>query len=204
MICDPATKTCAAGQCSSASACPSGKTCLTQTETATVGACYPSCTPYGTPCLNGATCVLAAFDASAGACIAAGTGFGGQPCSGTALNTSCVTGYICAADGSSDVCRKQCKYWDAFPGCPGTQRCAFNGICFAETADSAAINAACASGSALGTPCGNDGSAWRGVCTDLGSGKYCYKNCRTAVASDCSSGQTCYGSVSSPEVGVCA
>src|SRR4029079_16896434 len=62
MICDPATKTCAAGQCSSAAACPSGKTCLTQTETATVGACYPSCTPYGTPCLSGATCVLAAFD----------------------------------------------------------------------------------------------------------------------------------------------
>lgn len=201
MVCDPATAQCVAAQCSESQACPSGKTCVLQTDGVTVGACYPQCTFKGAPCAGGATC-KASSDGSSGFCWGAGSAAQGQTCKATSLNTGCASGLICATDQGASVCRGQCSFWNPFPGCPGGQRCALNHVCFAEPGNSATIGAAC-SGATGGEPCGSDGTAWRGLCVDDGSGLKCLKACRTAVSADCPSNQSCMAFQSDPALGVC-
>lgn len=201
MVCDPATAKCVAGQCSDSLNCASGKTCVAQDENATVGACYPECIYKGAACAGGATCKVSMAD-NTGFCWGAGSAGEGQSCKGTALNTGCAQNLICATDQGSSVCRNQCSFWSTAPGCPSGQHCALNSVCFKEAGDTAAIGGTCASGSTGGEPCGSDGKAWRGVCANTGSSYMCLKACRTAVSSDCASGQTCQANAGEA-VGLC-
>jgi hypothetical protein len=203
-VCDPATGTCVAGQCSDALDCPSGKMCVAQVDNATYGACYATCSPTGSPCANGATCRITNYVGSEGFCQNAGSGTEGQSCSAQSLNTSCVKDYLCASDNGTPVCRKQCDFWSSSPGCPGGQHCALSFVCFMESSsESAAIGQACSFAATGGEPCGSDGLVWRGLCVDAGSGMVCTKICRTNASADCPSGQSCIAFPTAPEIGAC-
>jgi hypothetical protein len=201
MVCDPATGTCVTGQCSDTLTCATGKTCVSQVDNASVGACYPECIFGGAACAGGATCSVS-LNGVDGFCWGAGSAAAGQTCQSTALNTGCAQGLLCAIDNGANVCRKQCSYWSSSPGCPSGQTCAIGGVCFQEAGDPAAIDGACASGVTGGEPCGSDGLAWRGVCADPGSGFVCMKSCRVSVSSDCPSGKTCQANAGE-DVGLC-
>jgi hypothetical protein len=204
LVCDPATATCVAGQCSDTLACPTGKTCVSQVDEATVGACYPECS-LGAPCPAGATCNYGAYDGSDGFCWNSGSSTEGQSCSPKSLSTGCVTGLLCAQDNGVPVCRKVCNYWDGAPGCPSGQHCALNFVCFSEAStETAAIGGTCSFSATGGEPCGSDGSAWRGICLDQGTGTlFCTKMCRPGFTADCPAGQSCTGFPNAPELGAC-
>jgi hypothetical protein len=203
-VCDPMTQTCVGGQCSDTLACPSGM-CVLQDGDATIGACYPSCVPASSQtCAGGAACRIASYDGAEGFCHGSGSGSEGQSCMSQSLSTGCMTGLLCASDNGSSVCRKQCSFWNSSPGCPSGQHCALNWVCFAEpTMEPVALGQACSFSATGGEPCGSDGTAWRGICVDLGSGQVCAKVCRVSSFSDCASGETCSALQGAPEVGVC-
>lgn len=206
MICNPKTLTCQAGQCTATQACASSSDiCLGQVTSPTVGACYPSCTPYlsTTGCSASQECVNVYLDGSKGACYAQGTTADGQTCVESDVSTSCVAGSVCVRDQSLWVCRKQCSFFSASPTCPTSQRCVLGGVCIAETGDAAAVGQPCASGSAAGDLCGNDGKAWRGTCQTVGTTLSCAKICRTSVTADCTGGKTCSPFQSDNSAGAC-
>ncbi len=201
MVCDPVQGRCVAGQCTNTVGCKKGETCRLQQQGAAIGACYLECVFNGRPCPGDATCRVSPNDNS-GFCWNAGAATEGQSCQSTPVNTGCALGLVCAIDAGQNVCREQCSYWSASPGCPSSQHCAANSLCFAQSGDSAAIGESCASGATAGDPCGSDGGAWRGSCVSDGAGHRCTKVCRVAVSADCPSGKTCQ-LTAGDDVGLC-
>jgi hypothetical protein len=139
-ICDPATKKCAASQCapgdpSQPPSCGAGGTgiCLSQVGLSvsvdplkTGGVCYQPCMPFGndagTGCPAGLECVIPPTSMSqiAGICMPPGTTADGAACDAflTELDTGCVAGELCAADGAGYTCRKHCDSLASVPDCP--------------------------------------------------------------------------------------
>jgi hypothetical protein len=163
------------------------------------GACYHACIPFTSSCGAGQDCLSLAGDDSIGACFATGTVKTGDACTPSDTASGCQPGDACILDQGSTVCRQRCNYFASSPGCNVAERCAYGGVCSAESGDSAAIGQACSSSSQSGERCGNDGKAWRGACS--GPGAACVKVCRTSK-NDCPAGQACLDTAE-PGVGVC-
>jgi hypothetical protein len=190
-VCDPKTGTCVAGQCSvDALACPDGQACVFQARGTKVGACYPTCTPFGAGCSADAECVISKFDGTTGYCKKRGTTGADAACARSDLTTSCGAGYLC--DSLDLKCRKQCDFWSIAGSssvtCGAGQQCVPPGVCTDDAHDTAKIGEACGAGAKNGDGCGVIGTNLAGVCT--GTPLKCAKWCRMK-GSDCASGQSC-------------
>ncbi|MBI5531893.1 MAG: hypothetical protein HY898_04205 [Deltaproteobacteria bacterium] len=213
-VCDPATRTCVDAQCGlhAKGDCTSDQLCIYQEAGTMIGACFPSCTPLTGTCAANAECVIASHDGQAGVCKERGTGAADSQCKSDDISTKCVAGSVCSYDdafGNTQYCRAQCDFWqDTVPCSVSGQRCIPPGTCSAAPAPSIALGALCGS-SKVGTACGDDGAAYRGVCAgdpkDPGNAtkNYCAKWCRMqASPSDCAAGELCYATTA-PSIGYC-
>lgn len=204
-ICDPSSATCQSGQCDHNDPCPDANDiCISQIAAATVGACYPKCTPFtsGNGCAPNEECITASWDQLSGYCNKRGSNLVGQPCTRIDLSTDCVAGAQCRNIGT-DVypdfrCVQQCSFFST-----GTTRvctdpdfaCFQGGNCLETTTqqvDAAGIGEPCSVWDFV--PCGLDpvtGIA-RGVCDNYftSGAYYCYQTCRLGSNADCGAG-TC-------------
>jgi hypothetical protein len=197
-VCDPATKTCAASQCSSDAACGSGKSCIVQGADTLAGACYPTCTPLatGTACGSSGECVVVRYDQTLGICKGRGDKKDGDPCSIQDVSTDCGAGMVCSPEHAGNLCRKQCDYFAQTDGaCTAAQHCTLGSVCSDEPIDPAKVDTACDGSSAEGTPCNLVSGKINGICVaETGaSGQVimCRKVCRKSSAADCPTGKTC-------------
>lgn len=196
VTCDPKTGTCVAFQCEieTNKGCSEKELCLAQQIGASYGACYPTCTPFFAEeaCPSGAECVALDADQISGKCLPSGGASEGASCKPSLLGTGCAPGLRCKGPEGAEVCQRECDYFDGTVACPSGQQCAYGGFCTTEGGDSAAFGLPCSGGASEGTPCGSDGSAWRGVCSFGANGLYCQQTCRPgSVYLDCGETQVC-------------
>jgi len=204
-ICDAKTGVCVAGQCSGDTAdCGTGKLCVQQVNAVAVGACYDDCVPYLTPCSEPTNeCVPIFLDDSQGVCLPRGNAADGTTCQASQINTGCSAGDLCVRESGGPICRKQCEYFAAAPACAAASRCSMGDICTPAAFDPAKLGELCAPETAVGSDCGDDGHALRGICGNRGAGVGCYPVCRID-AQDCAANSACTPVFSSiPELGVC-
>jgi hypothetical protein len=196
---------CVAGECDTNQAnCPANHVCLGQVTNPNVGACYKQCTAFSATsgCTSSQFCLPESDATNLGACFAVGTGATNAQCTGSVVNTGCVTGSACANDGlANPVCRKICDYWNSPAGCGAGLRCVAGNLCSSQTPDPAAIGAACATTSSVSTGCAPNTTSVTGVCVTVGTTLTCLKWCRLN-GTDCTSPQTCMN-VGLTELGVC-
>jgi len=109
---------------------PQGAFCLSeslagQTTGYTGGYCTAQC-GMGTVCANGALCITETFFGAAQSTCRAG-------CSQPGTQSTCRTGYVCTASGSSaqpGYCRARCNVMGALSACQNGQTCnATTGLC---------------------------------------------------------------------------
>lgn len=188
-ICDPATHTCSAFQCSDTKACLGGQICVHQDPQLTQGACYTKCKIPEFPCPSGQTCIAAGSDDGTGFCIDAGSTKVGDPCTnipnGLAFTditkSDCEAGAICL-----DTCLETCDFWALTPDCPTDFGCG-PFVCLPSAfGDSAQLGDPCAAPNPL---CAYDGSKFQGKCDPVGGA--CLKACRANIVGDCPTGQSC-------------
>ncbi len=197
-VCDPSTKTCAASQCTSDTACGTGKSCIVQAADSLAGACYSTCTPLasGAGCSGDAECVVVRYDQTLGVCKAHGKNVQGDACAIQDVSTDCAAGMVCSPEHAGNLCRKQCDYFAQADGaCPTSQHCTLGSVCSDEPIDPAKVDTACDGSSAEGTPCNLLTGKINGVCVaeTAASGQVimCRKVCRKSTTSDCPTGKSC-------------
>jgi len=204
-VCDAKTGQCVSGQCSSNAAdCGTGKLCVQQVNAVSVGACYDDCVPYVTPCSDASNeCVPIFLDDSQGVCLPRGKAVDGATCQTSQISTGCSAGDLCVRESGGPICRKQCEYFAAAPACAAGNRCSMGDICTPGTFDPAKLGELCAPDAPVGSDCGDDGHALRGICGNRGAGLSCYPICRID-GQDCAANSTCTPVFSAiPELGVC-
>jgi hypothetical protein len=191
--CDPTSGQCMKLDCNGTSqTCSSGQTCLAQDPSASGGVCTPTCAAgSSTSCAAGTECVPIDFAEESWICEKQGSATEGQACSGGDADTGCASGLLCVYDSGQDVCRTICNLFTASPGCPAGQACELGGACTTEAADPSAIDAPCSASADDTTPCGSDGSAYRGECVRESGTLMCRGLCRLDQPSDCPAGKTC-------------
>lgn len=206
MVCDPMTRTCAFDECgpTSGKTCGAGQVCVYQQQGSTSGACYAACSPFATApdagvlvCPANQECVIGKWDGTVGYCKPSGGGATGSKCLPSSVETGCVAGDVCALDPKVRYCREQCDFWTGLHDCSSLS-CTPPGICTGDTADPAAVGAAC--NSPAGTLCGASGKRLLGWCVGQ-MPIVCRAWCRTS-GSDCPMNQTCQPT-NVPSVGYC-
>lgn len=199
--CQPSTQTCQPRGCDGTQVMVGTQFCVHQTGSY---ALYDPCSPADSAgCRATETCARFPDPTVAlGYCIGFGTRAEEQPCLDvqTDVNTGCTPGLTCgsAPGAMASLCLRPCNRFDAVPGCRSDQRC-LGPYCTTGTAltDPAVLGQPC-SPSEVVNFCGDDGLAFRGICTrrtrDGGLGaptdpRICRPSCRTDA--HCDAGQEC-------------
>lgn len=187
-VCSVETELCALSECSTSDDCADTTDhCLAQSDPATAGACYGSCTPFaGSPgCDSGYECVLWATYPQDGICFKYGAAAEGEACdpSPSDVSTGCEAGLNC----EGGTCVAVCNYWGNTQCATG--RCTFAGTC-TETGEDVAEGETCAAAASYCLP---EGENWSGYClTEQGSSTAtCYRLCRVGHNNDCPGNSTC-------------
>ncbi len=215
-VCDVDTQTCSVNQCTVSSTdcgtgCSGSDPCCLEQETGTgAGACYEFCDPYDAPCSGGLVCDNVVYNQGAGICLNPGSAAIGASCTGSDTDTGCASGGICLNSGGNSTCFEVCDFFGT-PTCSGTDACYPLGYCDAPIAiNSAAIGAACGSGSTAGDPCAPNGDGFLGTCQDDGTtAMFCFQLCqlwsRSGTVTPCTTG-TCQDAFSGDwagDIGLC-
>lgn len=205
LVCDPRRLACGPAECTGAvGECPDGQDCFAQGSRLARGACYTTCSPGSSSCSAGLDCVSTSPDGAAGVCMWQDEAAEGDPCASSDVSTGCGPDLRCTPDTEGAVCRHACDFFSSAPSCPDGQRCSMSGTCVARPGTDVPIGASCGLLAEMGALCGDDGSAWRGACTDVGGSRICAMLCRT-TASDCgATSAQCYLEFPDAlEIGVC-
>jgi hypothetical protein len=199
-ICDVASQSCAASQCSAAPGpCADGRQCYRYDYSESLY-CAQACGVFA-PC-------AATYSCESGICKHTGTAAAGELCSRHRDTTAaCASGLFCNRDATSTTCISECNPFAIDPGCASSQRCLFEsytGACNAALASSAtspaALDQPCSIPPPQGgnppydsVPCADDGRVYRGLCyveTGFGTQSMCRRVC-DPLGPSCPNGQAC-------------
>jgi hypothetical protein len=204
-VCDPVTQQCALQECGTGGqACADPhKTCLVQSMGETIGACYPTCTPFTLQsCPTGQDCITFRYDRSNAVCLAQGSSAANANCTPNEVSTSCAPNHLCVPDASANVCRELCDFFASTSTCSTMgQHCTVGDICTSRAFDPAMIATVC--NMPDGTPCALEGGAFRGVCTAGNTGVMCRRWCHLAQPMECDAGKACHDVFLTGTLGVC-
>lgn len=202
--CDPSGK-CVVRQCDfdGKSPCPEGSICLAQTIEAVYGTCHKLCDTRLNNCGGGLECLPLDAESTEGKCVATGPALLAQDCDETPANTGCAPGLRCVHDGDggedtvpgNPVCRRSCDFFGS-ASCPSGERCAYGGFCTPMEYDPSPLDDLCATTSTIGTLCGAEPGAYRGLCVpspELSDRLACRRACPSEGPKICPEGQYCGG-----------
>jgi hypothetical protein len=195
-VCDIASGTCAASECTNNAGCGTGQTCNEYGDEFQYQGSEKFC---ATPCGPFAACPGSYVCDIDSVCKHPGPSLFGQPCTPFSdVHTGCKAGLVCTATATQTACAHGCNPFATAPGCQSTERCLYyvSSYCGppSPTASTAAIDQPCTLvGGAHSGPCGDDGKTYRGLCYEelgVGSQMMCRRVCDPSGPA-CPNGHSC-------------